>query len=133
MAVRAGRTMVMKLATVVIGGVRTTGIKFNATPIDITNNDHSGLQTLLSGAAGKKMLTISVAGVETDGLLRAKWVAPGTDLLLTDVSLVDSGAPAPSDTLTGDFYLTDYEITGGTEYATQFSATLTSSGPWAFA
>ena len=122
MAKRAGRSLILKKAGTAIAGVKALGWKLDATPIDVMDNDSAGLQEFLAGAAAKKMLTIDVSGILNDNVLRALAIAPGTDLLLTDISFEDPGAPAPGDIISGNFYMTNFQEGGETENAVTFRA-----------
>lgn len=130
MSVDAGRNLLLKKATDIIAGVRMLSIKFDATPIDVTSADSAGLITLLSGDAASKQLTIEVSGVQDSNFLRSLTLSGATDMLLTDISFTAPAMPAPGDVLTGDFYMTNYTMSGAHDGAVEFSATMVSSGPW---
>ena len=129
MAKVAARKQILKKAGVTIAGSRVTGLSVDSTPIDITDNDSSGLQLLLSDT-GFQVLGITVSGVESDHVLRDVALDPATSQLLTDLSFVFGDAIAAKDTLTGNFYMTNYKEDGDYKDAVQFSATFTSSGTW---
>lgn len=133
MAKGAGRNMLLKRGTDVVAGVRMLSLKFDATPIDVTDQDSNGIITYLAVEAASKQLTIEVSGLADSNVLRAAIIAPNGDMLLTDVSFTDPSRVAASDILTGNFYLTNYTTTGNHDGAVEFSATLMSSGDWTYA
>ena len=130
MAKAAGRNTLLKKAGVTIAGVRVTGLSMDSTPIDVTDNDSVGLQTLLS-ESGMQALTITVAGVESDHVLRDIALDPSISQLLTDLSWTFANSPTSKDVLTGSFYMSNYKEDSDVKDAVQFSATFTSSGTWA--
>lgn len=130
MAKVAGRLQLLKKAGVTIAGVRTTGLSVDNTPIDITDNDSAGFQKLLP-ESGLQVLTISVSGVESDRVLRDIALNTAGSQLVTDLSFVFASALGTNDTLTGDFYLSNYKEDADYKDAVQFSATFMSSGTWA--
>ena len=131
MAKAAGRTYILKKAGTVIGGVRSTSVKFDSTPIDVTDNDSSGVTTLLAGAAANKSLSIDVSGVYTDNVLRAIMMDPAADRLLTDLTFEHGGALPANNVISGNFFMTNYTDDGTHDGPGVFSATFTSSGVWA--
>lgn len=133
MAKRAGRNLVLKKGLDIIGGVRMLSVKFDATPIDVTDSDSNGIIALLSGEAASKQVTIEASGVADTNFLRSLAVAPGTNLLLTDLTFTDPGAPPAGDILSGDFFMTSYAENGSHDGAVEFSASFVSSGAWAVA
>jgi predicted secreted protein len=131
MAKAAGRNMLLKKAGTVIGGVRVTGLKMGATPIDVTDKDSAGIVELLSGAEESIQLTLTVSGVEKDAVLRG--VALSTTAgakLVTDLTLTFASALAAADILAGNFFMTEYSEDGDYKDAVMFSATFVSSGTW---
>lgn len=131
MAKAAGRKYLLKKASVTIGGVTALSFKLDATPIEVTDNDSAGLTEYLPVDAGSKQLSIEVSGIYTDNVLRALAISPTADLLLTDLSLVHPGSGAATDTITGNFYMTNYSDNGTKDGPVEFTATFMSSGPWA--
>lgn len=129
----AGRDYLLLKSAVAIAGVRLVGMKFNATPIDITDADSDGVQELLAGASATMSLEINVSGIYTDNVLRAIAVNPATDRLITDLTLSHPGAGTPTDIVTGNFFMTSYEDSGAHDGPVEFLATFTSSGDWAAA
>ena len=130
MARSAGRKQFIRKGGVTIAGVRVTGMKFGDTPIDVTDNDSAALQVLLADSGGR-VLTLSVSGVETDGIFRDLALDNAQSKLITDLSFVFGDALAAVNVLTGNFYMTDYEEPAEYQVAVMFTANFTSSGPWA--
>ena len=120
-----GRDLVVSIAATAIAGCQEDGITVDNSPVDITSKDDSGFRTL-AAFAGTKALDVSVSGVWTDKIVRD--LAMGTNNLLTDVTLdfADGGDIA------GDFYLANYEETGGHDGAVSFTASFQSSGAWTY-
>lgn len=131
MAARAARNLVLTVGATAIAGVRVIGIKYDSTPIDITNADHDGIRKLLAGASASASCTITVSGVTDDNVLRLIASSPSSDRLLPACTLLDPGAPSGSDLVTCDLFLTSYEDSGNHDGPVEFSATLESSGAWA--
>ena len=132
MAKGAGRNLLLQKASVTVAGVRMLSLKFDATPIDVTDADSDGITTYLSGEAASKQLTIEVSGLQDSNLFRSLIIAPGQDMLITDLTFTDPSRVAASDVLSGNFYMTNYTQSGAHDGAVEFSATFTSSGVWAF-
>ena len=129
MAKTAGRNAVIYKNAVAIGGVRVTSIKIDNSPIDVTDKDSSGIVELLAVAATRQ-ITLSVAGVYEDPVLRDIAFSPSTNPLLTDVTFKFADALAAADTITGSFFLTSYEEGNPHDDAATFSAEFVSSGAW---
>ena len=127
MAAEAGRNFLLKTGTATaattISAQLQTSFSINGTPVDITNKDSAGMQTLLSGA-GKRSVTIQANGILTatdaHGTLRSAALA-GT--LATYTLVYDT-----NDTLQGEFQITKYEASGDEGDASKFSIELQSSG-----
>lgn len=132
MAKAPGRKAVVSKNSVVIGGVRVSNVQVDYTPIDVTDNDSGGLQELL-GDYSMGVLTFDVEGVYKDVVLRALAMDSTSSKLLTDMSFKFSDALAPTDTITGNFFLLSYKEGNDYKEATTFSASFTSSGAWTVA
>ena len=129
MAKAPGRLAVLSKNGVAIGGCRTTTIKFAAESIDVTDKDSNGIMTVLAAAATQQ-ITLSIEGVYTDPVLRDIALDAAISKLLTDITMKHSDALAAKDTISGNFFMTDYEESNPHDGATDFSATFSSSGPW---
>ena len=131
MAKAAGRAAVVSKNAVVLGGVRVSNISVDSTPIDVTDQDSSGLQELLS-ASSLRVLTFDVEGVYKNPTLRDIAMDPAGVMLLTDMTFKFSDALAAKDTIGGNFFMTSYKEGNDYKEATTFSASFTSSGTWTF-
>ena len=131
MAKAAGRAAVVSKNAVVLGGVRVSNISVDSTPIDVTDQDSSGLQELLS-ASSLRVLTFDVEGVYKNQTLRDIAMDPAGVMLLTDMTFKFSDALAAKDTIGGNFFMTSYKEGNDYKEATTFAASFTSSGTWTF-
>ena len=129
MAKAAGYKTLIKKGATTIAGVRVTGISVDNTPIDVTDNDSTGLQTLLADSAFRAM-TLTVSGVESDHVLRDIALNPATSQLITDLTFVFGNSLATNDVLACDWYMSNYKEDNDYKDAGMFSATFTSSGTW---
>lgn len=129
MAKVAGRTALIKKATVVIGGVRVTNVTMDAAPIDITDNDSAGFTELLNDAFATRTLGFSVEGLEEDQVLRDLAMGTSSNLLLSDLTFTFGNG----DILSGSFYMTNYTEGNPYQEASTFTAAFTSSGAWTYA
>lgn len=122
-----GREFLIKKNSVAIAGARENSVKLDGSPVDITSKSDDGFRTL-ADFAGVKALDVSVSGVWADKVLRDLAILESASLLLTDMTLefADGGV------ISGDFYLADYEETGVHDDAVTFTASLQSSGTWAY-
>lgn len=129
MAKAAGRKQLLKKAGTTIAGIRVTGLSADYTPIDITSKDDAGIQLIFADYA-LAVLSLTVSGVESDHVLRDIALNPATSQLLTDVSFVFADALAAVDTITGNFFMSNFKEDADYKDAVMFSATFTSSGSW---
>ena len=111
----------------VIAGAQENGISLDGSPVDITSKSDGGFRTL-ADFAGVKSIDISVSGVWVDKVFRDLAILETASLLITDASI----AFADGGSLTGDFYIASYEETGTHDDAVKFTASLQSSGEWAY-
>lgn len=124
----AGLMFLVKKGATTIAAVRTVSLSMDATPIDISTYDSAGVQELLA-TAGQKVLTLNVAGVESDHVLRDIALGSGS-LLITDLTVVFQNALTTNDILACNFFMTNYKEDGDYKDTGLFSATFTSSGAW---
>lgn len=134
MAANAGRKLRIKYdadgagagAAVVIAGARTDSFSIANEPINITDKDDAGVQTLLDDI-GTQSLSMSVEGVAKDQTLLnlAASAGEGTSLHAFEIDVVGAATITAAD----GFFISNYEETGaeGTDAVT-FSCNLTSSG-----
>jgi predicted secreted protein len=132
MAKGAARTCLLKKGGTTIAGVQVTSIAVDSSPIDVTDNDSAGIQALLSESQ-TRALTMTVSGLESDHILRIIAFTAATSQLITDLTFLFSNALAATDTIAGDFFMTNYKEDMDFKDAIRFSATFTSSGNWTLA
>lgn len=128
MAAIKGRAVYVTRASATIAGVRTKGLKVNATPIDITTDDDDGVRKLLD-QPGQLEISITVAGLLTNDLLRNEMLSV-SDRTQTTTFVCQGGWTGSPDkqTISGNFFLASY--TEGAEYqgAATFEAEFQSAG-----
>lgn len=67
-----GRNCTISVDGTVVAGAKTKSMKINNAPIDITDDDASGFQTLLETDVAMSSIDISVEGLLTDSQLLEK-------------------------------------------------------------
>lgn len=128
MAAQSGRGLLVKDGGTAIAGLRETSITVNSEPVDITSKGDSGYRTLAS-FAGVESIEVNASGVFDDDTTRdIAFAGTGTTKLLTDHTL-EWGDGA---TLSGDFYLSNFESAGNHDGEETYSITLMSSGAWTY-
>lgn len=122
------RDFLLKKNSIVVASLRQKSVSLDSSPVDVTTDDSSGYQTLLA-EAGKISLSIDFGGVLGDEALMNEIMANGAMQLYTDFSLEwESGA-----TITGDFFLQNFGISGGgSDAEVDFTGSLQSSGTYVF-
>lgn len=130
MTADAGRTIILywgdESPQPAVAGIREKGFTFNGDPIDQTNSDSSGWQSLIDKAAVNS-IEIAASGVLLDDTLRQDWftgASAAAARLQTLTAVMHDGG-----TLAGKFYLSSYSETGPHDGETTFDATFKSSGP----
>ena len=131
MAKAAGRLAVVSKNAITLGGVRVMNIQVDNTPIDVTDQDSTGLQTLLA-VASMRVLSFDVEGVYTNPTLRDIAMDPTASQTLSDMTFKFSDGVALKDTIGGSFFMASYKEGNDYKEATTFSASFTSSGTWTF-
>lgn len=111
---------------VLIAGARTKTCSINGEPIDITNDDDDAFRTLLSDPA-MRSIDLSVEGIlkNTNELVKITASSP-TLLEAYEIDFDTVGI------ISGNFYLASLELGGEYQNAVTFSASLQSSGSFAF-
>jgi predicted secreted protein len=104
-----------------IEGLREKGIELNGEPIDVSSDDDAGWRRLLA-VPGENQVNISLSGVSKNLTLKQAWFS-GNRLEEAVVTLHDGA------TMTGEFFLASFSITGEYKDAIVFEAALQSSGP----
>lgn len=125
MAVKSGRDLYLQKNNVTLGGLRTTSISLDGSPVDVTNVGSNGFRTLAS-FSGSKSITVTADGVWDVGTITDIAFNPSGALLQTDFKLIDGDNQA----ITGNFFIASYQETGTYNDAITFSVTLESSGAW---
>jgi predicted secreted protein len=123
MAANIGRSITVGWGSppVDVEGLREKGIELNGDPIDISSDDDAGWRTLLAVPA-ENQVNISLSGVSKNRVLQTDWFA-GNRLKPATITLDDGG------TLSGNFFLASFSLTGEYKEAIVFEASLQSSGP----
>ena len=109
-----------------IAAVMEKSFTINRTPIDVTSDDDSGLQTMLA-EPGKRNIEMSCSGVTTDDILLALAVAGSPYVLETLRMVMPSGA-----SISGPFFIVSFARTGATEDKVTFEASFQSAGAWTY-
>ncbi|WP_339064719.1 phage tail tube protein [Teredinibacter turnerae] len=109
-----------------IAGLQARTISYAGEAIDISSDDDNGFRGL-DDAVGVRSLDISGEGTLVDATFQNLAFGTGAKKL-TDISLtLPDGA-----TITGDFLLPTFELTGGTNEDATYSISLQSSGEWTY-
>lgn len=125
MANTAGRDFAVKVGGTTVASVRTKGVTWNGTPIDITNDDDDGATTYLASEFASTTLEITCDGLtDSDVLSDLALSATNSDKHLSNLTL----ERANGDVISGTFIMTSYSETGAYQEATTFSATFVRSG-----
>lgn len=125
MAKSAGRDFAVKKNSTVIAAVRTKGVTWNGTPIDVTSDDDAPETTYLSDEFANTTLEITVEGLtDDDTLADLAFSTTDADKHFTDLTL----EKANGDVVSGTFILTSYAENGQYQEATTFTATLVRNG-----
>ena len=106
-----------------LAAMRSTGMTFNNSPVDITTKDSSHWRTLLA-AGGVKSVSISVAGVFTDAAVEETFRAYAFAQSLNNMQIVFPN----NDTLAGSMMIENYERNGDNDAAEMYTASISSSG-----
>lgn len=117
----SGRAVRISRAGVNIAGARTDSVTLNNEPLDITDKDDSGWRTLLADV-GPRTISCEVEGVLKDSTVLADTVGAGSTALLKECVVTISGLG----TITGDFFLQNFQIGAEQDGVTTFTATLES-------
>lgn len=129
MAKSASRDFVVKMNDTKIAAVRTKGVTWNGTPIDISSDDDSPETTYLSDDFASTSLEITVEGLTDDDVLSdIAFGETDSDKHLADITL----ERANGDVISGTFIMTSYAENGQYQEASTFTATLVRSGAHTF-
>jgi predicted secreted protein len=131
MAKTAGRDCVVAIGGTAIAGARVKSITRNMTPIDISDSDDDEYMAMLADTFAEDTLEITVSGVEDGTVLRdIAFTTTAADRHISDLTFEFAGSPA--DSISGDFIMTAYSITGDYREATAFDATFVRNGQHTF-
>ena len=129
MSKSVGRLCVVKLAGVLIAGLKTNSITVAKTPIDISDKSTGANLALLDGAIQSQTLEISGEGLEDSQVLRdlALDSSEGAGFL-TDLTYEF----ANGDIISGNFFFGNYTEGAPHNDASTFTGTFTSHGGWTY-
>jgi predicted secreted protein len=114
--------LVVKKNDVAIIGAKTNSVMINNEPVDITSKSSAGFRELLDDPSVRSV-DLNISGVwDSAGALETPALT-GT-AMLSDITIEISDG----NTISGDFYLNSFEVTGEHSGAIEFTATLQSSG-----
>jgi predicted secreted protein len=129
----ASRDLLIKKGATRLAGINSKTITCASEPIDITTDEDGGFRLLLD-KAGTETLDISFSGITKDTVLRGL-ILTGGSKMLNDITIEypPVGGQTTGDSITGDFYLSGVNETGGgSDGAIEFDGTLMSSGEWTY-
>lgn len=109
---------------------RTTSLSINGETVDITNKDSAGFRELLADA-GTSSMTVSVEGTYITDSTIANLRSRSIDKSLNDYTLIYPSAGGKFDSVS--FQVTSFDDSGEHNGEVTYSATLESSGTFAFA
>lgn len=107
---------------------RSKTITLGSESIDVTSDGDDGFRTLLSDPA-QRSIDMSLEGVLRQDDFVGQFLDPSNTTFLEDYTLVFPGIGS----VTGDFFLSNFELGAPYNEATTFTTTLESSGEWTFA
>lgn len=105
-----------------VAGARSDSITINNEAIDVTDKGDAGWRTFLNDASVRSV-EMTVSGLVDGGTLIAKALGATTSLI-NDFEIEVEGIG----TAAGEFHFSSMEITANHDGATEFSATIASSG-----
>lgn len=127
----AGRDVTVSIGGTAIAGGRSKSITRNSTPIDDSDADDGEFMSMLADTFSEDTLEISISGVEDGTVLRdIAFSTTASDRHLSDLTFEFAGLPA--DSISGDFIMTAFTITGEYRDATTFDATFVRNGQHTF-
>ena len=125
MAKTAGRDLLIKKGGTTIAGARVSGMSFNGTPIDISDNQDGAAITYLANEFSETTLEFTLAGLEDGQVLRDLFLgAADSGRHPSDLTLVFPN----TDEISGNFILSSYTETGEYRDAVTFDATMIRNG-----
>lgn len=123
----SGRDLTISKDSTVIAGLRETSISVDNSPVNVTSKDDGGYRKL-ANFAGERTLDISASGVWKDDVIRDVALGADSGLLMSDITIefADGGS------VSGDFYLQNFEEAGTHDGEVTYNSTLQSSGEWTY-
>ena len=115
----------------IVKGKREKSLTFNLEPINVTDDDDSGKQTLLE-ASGEESIEVSVEGLTTDEELIKVAAREGETTLIKSGEIQFPYGDGEGDKITGNFRLNSLELGAPYNEALTFSATFQSTGSWTY-
>lgn len=106
---------------------RAKTITLGSESIDVTSDGDNGFRTLLADPA-QRSIDMSLEGVLRQDDFVGDLLNPAPPSFLSEYTLVFPGIGS----VTGDFFLSNFELGAPYNEATTFSTTLESSGVWEF-
>lgn len=127
----AGRDVVVAIGGTAIAGGRVKAITRNMTPIDDSDADDNEFMSMLADTFAEDTLEITISGVEDGTVLRdIAFTTSAADRHLSNLTFEFPGTPA--DSISGDFIMTAFTLTGDYREATAFDATFVRNGQHTF-
>ena len=114
--------MRIRRGTTPIAGATSDNLTINNEPVDITDKDDAGWRTMLADV-GVRSLEGTVEGVTNDATLIAVAVGTASSLLSNHTILITGLG-----TFSGDFFLSNLQLSAPQAEAVTFTATIQSSG-----
>lgn len=119
-----GRAITLTWNGVTILGVREKDLTLDGKSIDVTSDENSGYQTLLT-VPSQKALQWKLTGVLKTDLLKQDWMSG--NYTRSVVITYPNGS-----SISGSFYMSAYDEKGSYKDAVTFDCTLDSTGQWTF-
>lgn len=128
MAAIKGRSIIVQRGGVTLAGVRTKSLTINGSPIDITNDDDAGVRKLMD-EPGQIDVGISVSGILTNDALLQESLSASDRTQTTNFVMPGGWTGSPSyQSLSGNFFMASFSITGEYQGAATFEAEFQSAG-----
>lgn len=123
----AGRDVVVAIGGTPVAGGRVKSITRNMTPIDDSDADDNEFMSMLADTFSEDTLEISISGLEDGTVLRdIAFTTAAADRHISNLTFEFAGTPA--DSISGEFIMTSFTITGDYREATTFDATFVRNG-----
>lgn len=121
------RVLILDGTQTIIARLKTKGMTINNEPVDVTTDDDHPWRTLLA-AASIKSIEVTASGVVSDAATLATLTTLAMHLTDTTTTCTfQDGSGGSTEQIEGVFQLTNFEKTGATDGAGEFSCTFQSS------